>query len=573
MSTGSIVVVREYFTTGDPRFLEELFACQDHAALAGFAPMFFGDLRPWARAQLERYIDDGCDRPFHRALVKRVFKAAERADDAELVARFAVAFDRLVSMELRTVKKRFWGQGRREVQILRRKGSYPGRRIWYEPKSVQKWKPPSHGSVGAQFSLATRQHLRRRALRFLRKLGPRDPERFLDCASLSLRLYEDAHFDTGADIPERFALVNLLFQWTPVLYRTSRKIFVTHGRSLADLQASLLHEHLWLEQPERVEQLLPLCRALLVRRALLDFYNRAFPDALDEVPFERLRPLLESEHPDLQAFGIERLKNAEGLERVSVDDWLRLLQLEHPELLPIVVQQIEAHVSPSRLTEAQKMAMAVRPEVHVAQLGLRWLIEANTDLDVMLQLRHATCPGVRAEAALWLADAIEERGSVEQLREMLDARHDDMRCAAQVLLEHERFRDETRLWLALAESPYPEMQALLTQHLEERRRAFAGDGSAVHHLWATSLLSIHGGSRTKRRVLRQIADRIGEDPGQAEALLPLLRISLRSVRPSERGAGLAAIARLAFTDASFAALVATELPELDLGLNAEPVPA
>ncbi len=568
MSTSSIVVVREYFTTGDPRFLEELYACQDHAALAGFAPTFFGDLRPWARAQLERYVDDGCDRPFHRGLVKRVFKAAERADDAELVARFAVAFDRLVSMEQRTVKKRLWGGGRREVQIIRRKGNYPGRRIWYEPKNVGKWKPPSHGPVGAQFSLATRQHLRRRALRYLRKLGPRDPERFLDSVCLTLRLYRDEHFEGGPDLPERFALINLLFHSTPVLHRTSRKIFVMYGRSLGELKASLLYEHLWLEEAARVEALLPQCHALLVRRALLDFYTRAFPDALDGVPFDRLRPLLESEHADLQAFGIERLEHADELERVSVDDWLKLLGLEHPVLLPIVVRQIETHVSPGRLTEAQKIAMAMRPEVDVARLGLRWLIDGKTALDVMLQLRDAGCPSVRAEAAVWLAEEIEARGSVEQLRELLDARHDDMRMVAVPLLEHARFRDQTELWLALAESPYAEMRALLTAHLEQRKRALAED--AVQHLWATSLLSIHGGSRTKRRVLRQIAERIGQDPGCAAALVPLLRVSLRSVRPSERGAGLATIARIAFADPSLATLLQTELPELDLGLEARP---
>ena len=45
--------------------------------LLTLAERWFWDPRPFARRMLLAYIDDGCDRPNHRPLVKRLFKAAE----------------------------------------------------------------------------------------------------------------------------------------------------------------------------------------------------------------------------------------------------------------------------------------------------------------------------------------------------------------------------------------------------------------------------------------------------------------------------------------------------------------
>lgn len=565
MSTGSIVVVREYFTTGDPRFLEELFACTDHAALAGFAKTFYGDARPWARQQLERYVDDGCDRPFHRPLVKRVYKEAERAEDDALIARFAVAFDRFVKNDLVPARRWQW-QSKQYEQVLlrRRRGGYPARRIYWElPKDKGKWKKPAYGEVGARFSLATRQYLRRRVTRYLRKLGRREPERFLELASTILAAYEDEHFVIGPDLLEAFTLVNLLYRHTSVLRRTARTIYVGYGQTLADLRASPMHPHLWYEAPERLESLLPRCRALVVRRGLSDFFGVAFPTRFDGAPYDRLRPFLESEYADLQAFGIARLEGAQGLASVGVRDWLRLLDLGHAQLLPIVVDRIRQHVRPDRLSAEQKRSLALRAERSVAELGFAWFREDDPGLDDALTLKDAACPPVRAEACAWIAERVAAEGTPEQLRELLDARHEDARAAGLALLDHARFRDTTLLWEALAESPYPEMRDALMRHLRARRESLPAE--AMEHLWATTLLGIHRGTRSKRRLLGEIARRVVEAPERTDALLPLLRIALRSVRRTERSAALAAITHAALRSPAFAARLGQAIPELDLG--------
>ncbi len=104
---------------------------------------------------------------------------------------------------------------------------------------------------------------------------------------------------------------------------------------------------------------------------------------------------------------------------------------------------------------------------------------------------------------------------------------------------------------------------MLVRHLVEREGTLAPE--TLRHVWATALLAIHRGGRAKRGALNQIADRLARRPDEAEALLPLLAIALRSVRAPERRTALAAVARAAFREPRLRAAVARSLPELKLG--------
>jgi hypothetical protein len=75
---------------------------------------------------------------------------------------------------------------------------------------------------------------------------------------------------------------------------------------------------------------------------------------------------------------------------------------------------------------------------------------------------------------------------------------------------------------------------------------------------------VHRGGRAKRGALNQIADRIARRPAEAEALLPLLAIALRSVRAPEQRTALAAVARAAIREPALRGAVARALPELKL---------
>ena len=100
------------------------------------------------------------------------------------------------------------------------------------------------------------------------------------------------------------------------------------------------------------------------------------------------------------------------------------------------------------------------------------------------------------------------------------------------------------------------------KHLEERARHFAPE--TVRHVWASALLAVHRGGRAKKTVTRQLAERIASKPGDADALLPLLKIALRSIRAPERRAALSAIAQVAFRTPALRASIEKALPELKL---------
>jgi hypothetical protein len=103
-----MLLVDEYFASADDRFLPELLHCRAEGALKALAERWYGDRRPWARAALLEYVDDGCDRPRHRALVKGLFKRAEAAGDDEALVHFMAAFDRFAQRRLVEVKKYDW---------------------------------------------------------------------------------------------------------------------------------------------------------------------------------------------------------------------------------------------------------------------------------------------------------------------------------------------------------------------------------------------------------------------------------------------------------------------------------
>ena len=82
--TASLLLLDELFTAGDERVTDEILGATAEKKLASLAAPWMSDARPAMRRALLAYIDDGCDRPGHRPLVKALFKAFEkRADPAD----------------------------------------------------------------------------------------------------------------------------------------------------------------------------------------------------------------------------------------------------------------------------------------------------------------------------------------------------------------------------------------------------------------------------------------------------------------------------------------------------------
>src|SRR5262249_50791116 len=115
---GSVLALDALFAAGDEHVVDEVLACTSERKLAAIAAAGPNDARPGMRRALLAYVDDGCDRPHHRVLVKGILKQAERAGDDELMAHLLVAFDRLSRRYAVKRRERAPGTGWRDRTVL-----------------------------------------------------------------------------------------------------------------------------------------------------------------------------------------------------------------------------------------------------------------------------------------------------------------------------------------------------------------------------------------------------------------------------------------------------------------------
>ncbi|HJL17164.1 MAG TPA: hypothetical protein RMH99_15970 [Sandaracinaceae bacterium LLY-WYZ-13_1] len=320
----SFVLLEERFEQADERFLPEVLACTEDTKLKGLATRWYRDRRPWARRTLLAYVDDGCDRPRHRALVKALLRLAESAGDDELMAHFLAAFDRMDRHELRTVRRYDWVTGQtRRLRERVKVAPDPQRGMTREAWALRRQAPKGRWYFSDPwFSRATRQYLRRRAYRWFRQLAARDPERYVAGVLRALPLYTDAHLSEPVNILDAYGLTNLLYHGSDALHRTSRRLRVRAGRQLAELEPAPRNPDAWRGHAEALLRALIRCDSLFVRRWIVRWLEREEADALRGIDGRRLRPLLLSPYPDVQVFASTLLEEAERLGTLPVREWL-----------------------------------------------------------------------------------------------------------------------------------------------------------------------------------------------------------------------------------------------------------
>lgn len=223
---GSTILLDEFFERGDDRFGAELRRTTAAAKLGALAARWYRDPRPWARAQLLAYLDDGCDRPHHKQLVKQLFKLAEAAGDDLAMAGFLVAFDRLTRRSLVAVSRYDW-QTRvtATTHVLREDASVINR-------LVRAGRPTLDSPV---FSRVTRRYLARRAARYFRYLGYRDPARYRAAMLVALARYTDAALGTTTRLLDAWGLAHALYGGSPVLVHDPRGLRLAPDRRLDEL--------------------------------------------------------------------------------------------------------------------------------------------------------------------------------------------------------------------------------------------------------------------------------------------------------------------------------------------------
>jgi hypothetical protein len=429
------------------------------------------------------------------------------------------------------------------------------------------------------FSVATRIYLRRRAWRYFRKLGKTHPERYVPAVVEALRLYRDEDAADGLALLDNWGLVHILFRFSPVLDLGQRDWRVAQDRSLEDLEPAPRYAKLWLSAPRGVVDLIVGARSRPVRSWALKMAERNPAGVAAVLPLEERLALLAHEDPAVVAFAARLLRDDPALAEVPASVWLNLVRSASPAALDLLCELARAHVRPAELPLAELVGLASARPLPVARMGLDWL-RTRTPRDEaeaksLLTLVEAECAPLRAEIVAWARQVLGGSAWFEPgwVLAWLDSRHEDVRREGwRWLLDEPRVRDDVTTWQRLLESPYDDVRFALVGYLEGQARGVGADGprldggaldpERVRLLWATVLLNIERGGRTKPAVIRQLVRRAEGHPDDLAALLPLLAVALRSVRGPEFRAGLAAVVRLLTRDERSAGLVRQAFPEL-----------
>ncbi|HEX8106849.1 MAG TPA: hypothetical protein VF516_03930, partial [Kofleriaceae bacterium] len=422
----SVIAARACWTAADPQFLSELLrpAAAAHAAgLAGLAERWFRDDRPWARDMLRAYIDDGCDRPWHKALVKRLFKLAEAAGDDELMTHFLVAFDRLSRRYLiKESKYAGWDRAARRAIVLEsmrlvQDPSIPARLPEREATAGGKGKAGARNQPGRkrpaeepQFTRVTRRYLARRAYRYFRMLAHRDLARYGRAMRLALPRYTDESLSTATRLLDAWGLMHALYARSPAIVRSPAGIRLADGKTLADLAPAPHFDAAWDGVFSELLALASDAGSRTVRGWAVALLRARYAGDLAALAFPAIKRLVMSPHDEVVALGIERLTRMSGLETVALHDWLDLLAVQNLDVLPAIAELAERSLSPARLPLAQCIDLACGKTAPVARLGLVWAktraIQTADDLRAIARLARAGVATVRDEGTAWALEVI-----------------------------------------------------------------------------------------------------------------------------------------------------------------------
>ncbi len=582
----SALALEALLEEASPRLLQAVLDTSESRALKGLAQRWYQDGRPEVRRALHAYIDDGLLRANHQPLSKKIFKLAEAAQDHETMAHLMVACDRMARRRLVRRGRYDWSSRTyHEWQALSADAGIPKRAPTRGLKPVNGAcpKPPSAryhdpytGRVKEHqlshlptYTFRTRRYLARRAWRYFRQLASSDAVAYRDAMALALTLYEDEHLSEPMQLLDAWGLVHALYHASPLLEQGRPGWLVKPGCALSDLSFEPYCPEVWRQDPAPLFDLVARARARTVRLFALHQLRTHHGPALRGVAFEQVQRFLSSPHEEVMLLGAELFEAADGLHLLSIPQWKALLSVDNAFAQPAIVAAFEASVRPERLDDAALIELTASRNAPAASLGLKWLkqraVSSQPDLRARLILAEAPADTVRIEACAWLCGLIAESSfsSREDLRELLDARHEHVRTSAMAVLQgQERFARDPALWSAMSETPYDDVRGALLKRLDLEANTL--DDGSLRRVWASVLLAVHRGSRAKARAAKQIATHLILEPARADELLPLLAISLRSLRRPDKASALAAVARAVFRHPSLASKAQALLPGLAL---------
>jgi hypothetical protein len=552
---GQMLLAEEYFATENPAFLETVRKANQTKALAALADRWKKDPRPWAREQLLAYLALPFNCPGHQPVVKHLFKHAEETGDHEVMVAFLVAFDRLVRREIRT--KRHWD--------FRARTSYEEERL-VTPRDVIGAYPRGKAKL---FKYRTRYYLQRRAWRYFRRLGYREPLKYIPAIVNALARYEDADLQKGENILDSWSLMHACFAESDALEFGATHVQLKDGRALGELTPAPAFSDAWkkADSAPMVLALAVRAQARLVRLWAMQLFQRDHSD--HAVSLENILSLLEHEDADVQQFGSKLLESSAVLATLPISSWFKLLQTKNEEALQRICDAFAKHVSADRLELAQCVELACVRPVPVARLGQKYLqgrtISSPTEREQICVLANAKCSAITGELTAWALKFLgtKENYSSDQVIRFFDSNQDKSRAAAWTwLMADSHALIDASLWSRLAETPHDDLRLRVIDFLQRQTKLPGTDGNQLENVWRSVLLGVHRGGRQKAKAVRQISQAIVENPQRVDTLLPVLAVAVRSVRGPESRAGLAAVVTLTEARPELAEAVRRHLPEM-----------
>ena len=547
----SSLVLAELYESGDSAFLDLILQQRGNLKpLLGIIEKWKKDRRPWARAAKIDFLLRS-ESPWEiRVVFKRLFKQAWADRDDELMVAFMVSLDR--SIRRKRSKRYHFVPGTVEtVEVLR----VPLRR------------------TTSEFSTPTKHYLRRRAWRYFRRLGHSDGAAYLAAMATTLTRYTDDDVRAGENLLDNWGLMHACFGKSPELAFNARHTNLAPTGRLGGLVAAPMFERHWAvaDGCPRLLDILLQSHCRTVRVWAIQLLRRLHAESLPKIDAQTLLRLIDHADPDVAGFAAELLSNAQTVSAFPMTTWMDLLATRNPMVVATICQAFQKHVSFDRVSLAQAVELAARVAVPVANLGLEILgsktIRSAADLRLLAGLAAARCGAVGKQVSQFALSRLNVAG-VYQLDEIVaffDSRLLTLREGSFEALAAQSPADmDPAFWARLFESPYDDVRIELIDRLKMRVSLPGASAESLAWLWQNVLLNIHRGGRSKLSALRQISDYIVREPQSARALLPVLTIAIRSVRPPEARHGLAAIVSAVDQIPALADDVRRHLPELQL---------
>jgi hypothetical protein len=574
---GSWLRLEQQFEDGDAAFVEEIRRIHDAEKLGRFASKWMADHRASSRTLLLAYLDLPLNTYRHEALVKRLFKLAEKAGDDIVMGAFFVAMDRSVA-RAKMVRTRYEWTTRTVVShsvIIIPRGTTLSKKERRFPFYLPIRKVAKEEGQRL-FSVVTRHYLRRRAWRYFRNIAKADAPRYIRAMLELLFRYTELDAVDGLAMIDKSGLMRILFGKSDVIEFSGRHWGLRDGKTLAELKPAPPFLESWISSPTTLLQLLKRARCIVVRQWCIEMIQSHAPQALDALSLEELLQLLEEEEPAVAALAFGSIRRHPQLQSLSVKHWISILQRTSHGNLADLIEIFRDSKDVTTIEFLDAIMLAKCPPYPLAHLGTTVLETKSCDsaevCAAWLSLANANCETIRPQLVELIRRKVGPTSWFDShtVLALMDSKFSDVRDKAWEWFAAEpRIANDYALWGKILETPYDDIKVRMLIHLQKYEPAHVRVERHEHvtpgllrSLWAATLLNTQRSSRYKPMALSQIVQRLESHRDEWDEWFPLLCVSIRSSRVAEWRTGMVGLVRLLRDRPELRERVQKEFPQL-----------